>query len=104
MSFKNESFVYRICTKKEYDDLNFFFCFEGNSLDKESGFIHLSMESQIEGTLKKYFKKEKKLMLLKLSTELLGDNLRWEKSRNNLYFPHYYGKISFKQIIEIIKL
>ena len=104
MNIVKEKYVYRICTKEECNNLQKNHFFLGNNLDKESGFIHLSLKNQIKGTLQKYFKEDEQLILLKLSIKLLGEKLRWEKSRNNQYFPHYYGEISVKQIVEITKI
>ena len=42
-------------------------------------------------------------MILRLSLTGLEPNPKWETSRNNDLFPHYYGDISFDNIIDLKK-
>ena len=94
------NFVYRVLRKKELEKFRKNKLFHGNELDINSGFIHLSTEQQIKETVNKYFKKEQ-IYIVKFKTSDLEDSLRWEKSRNDEIFPHYYGTLESRLIIHI---
>ena len=96
----NHNFVYRVFRKKELEEFRINKSFHGNELDIDSGFIHLSTGKQIKETINKYFKKEK-IYVVKFKTSDLEDSLKWEKSRNAEMFPHYYGTLKSRLIIEI---
>ena len=93
-------FVYRIFKKNEFDDFIRNLVFKGNVIDKNSGFIHMSTKNQIKGTLNLYFKEEKEIYIVKFRVSNLGNLLKWEKSRNNDLFPHYYGTLKSRLIIK----
>ena len=94
------NFVYRVFRKKELKEFRIKNLFRGNELDIDSGFIHLSTNQQIKETIKKYFKKEN-VYIVKFKVSDLEDSLRWEKSRNDEIFPHYYGTLKSSLIIKI---
>lgn len=64
----------------------------GTELDERDGFIHLSSEAQVPGTLARHFAGAKGLVLLELDAEALPD-LRWEPSRDGALFPHLYAAL-----------
>ena len=96
----NFKFVYRVFRKKELEEFRKKKIFCGNELDFNSGFIHLSTDHQIKETISKYFKKEQ-VYIVKFKVSDLEDSLRWEKSRNEEMFPHFYGTLSSSLIIKI---
>ena len=96
----NLKFVYRVFRKKELEEFREKKSFCGNDLDFNSGFIHLSTDQQVKETIKKYFKKEQ-VYIVKFKVSDLEDSLRWEKSRNDEIFPHYYGTLKSKLIKKI---
>ena len=96
----NYNFVYRVFRKKELEEFRKNKSFHGNELDFNSGFIHLSTDEQINETINKYFKKEQ-IYVVKFKTSDLEDSLKWEKSRNEEIFPHYYGTLKSRFIIKI---
>ena len=51
MNFK---FVYKICTKSEWQEIKDKGRLTGSKKDLEDGYIHFSGEEQVEGTLKKF--------------------------------------------------
>tara|TARA_B100000886_G_C20013858_1_gene323060 strand:- start:91 stop:414 length:324 start_codon:yes stop_codon:yes gene_type:complete len=93
-------FVYRVFRKEELEKFKKNKLFRGNELDVNSGFIHLSTDKQIKETINKYFKKEQ-IYIVKFNVSDLEDSLRWEKSRNNEIFPHYYGILQSRLIMKI---
>ena len=98
------SFVYKVCSKDEWDRavLNKFYA--GSEIDNEDGFIHLSTKEQLNETFEKHFRGKKNLLIISFSTEKIQDNLKWEVSRNGGLFPHYYGNLETKFAEKIYKL
>ena len=94
------NYVYRVFRKEELEEFRKSKLFRGNKLDINSGFIHLCTDQQIKETINKYFKTEK-TYIVKFKTSDLEDSLRWEKSRNDEIFPHYYGTLKSKLIVKI---
>ena len=94
------NYVYRVFRKEELEEFRKSKLFRGNELDINSGFIHLCTDQQIKETINKYFKTEK-IYVVKFKTSDLEDLLRWEKSRNDEIFPHYYGILESRLIIHI---
>lgn len=88
-------YVYRVFSKIEFENFKKKKIFNGNELDLNSGFIHLSKKEQLKETLSQYFKNEKNLVIAEFKTENLTDFLRWEVSRNNKVFPHFYNNLKF---------
>ena len=52
-------YVYKICTKKEWNFFKEKKTWHGSNKDIEDGFIHLSDREQVNQTLKKYFSNQK---------------------------------------------
>ncbi len=92
-------YVYKICTKKEWDILKNNKFWKGTKIDIEDGFIHLSNREQVNKTLNKYFSKQKNLVLITLKTDLLK-NLIWEKSKNGEIFPHLYSNLLIENVFD----
>jgi uncharacterized protein (DUF952 family) len=65
----------------------------GSADDARDGFVHLSVASQLPGTLEKHFKGQTDLLLIAFNAAELGPELKWEKSRGGEYFPHFYGAL-----------
>ena len=93
-------YVYRVLRKEELIEFRKHKLFRGNELDINSGFIHLCTDKQINETINKYFKTEQ-TYIAKFKISDLEDSLRWEKSRNDEIFPHYYGTLESRLIIQI---
>ena len=73
-------------------------------MDKKSGFIHLSNRQQLKDTIRFHYKKFKKVKILFIEKDLLETNLKWEKSRNDVKFPHYYGVMKLCQVKKVIEI
>ena len=96
MNFK---YIYKICTKSEFEESKKKYKFRGSKKDLEDGFIHFSSEEQVKETLKKYYLNQKNLMLLKVDTLKL-DHLIWEQTSDGNMFPHLYSPLELSNIIE----
>jgi len=72
--------------------------FTGAAIDIEDGFIHLSSEEQVVETVQKHFAGRDNLLLLSVATKGMGDDLKWEKSRNDQLFPHLYRPLTVDDV------
>ena len=95
MNFK---YIYKIINKNEWHKIKDSGPYLGSSKDLEDGYIHFSGEDQVKGTLKKFFYKQKNLILLKVDTLKL-DNLLWEQASDGNMFPHLYSSLDVSNII-----
>ena len=91
--------VYKVFIKSDFD----FFLIEGETqgtvTDLRDGFIHLSTREQIYSTIKKYFNQYTQVVILAFKEVDLKSKLRWEASRNEELFPHYYDTLRCSQIL-----
>ena len=95
MDFK---YIYKICTKLEWEEAKLKGKFNGSKKDLEDGYIHFSDKEQIEDTLKKFFKNQKNLILLKINALEL-DHLIYEQSSEGNMFPHLYSYHFFHSLL-----
>ena len=95
MNFK---FVYKICTKSEWQEIKSKGQLTGSKKDLEDGFIHFSAEEQVKGTLEKYYLKQTNLVLLKVETLKL-DHLIWEQASDGNMFPHLYSSLDLSNVV-----
>lgn len=65
---------------------------------KSEGFIHLSTYDQTIPTAEIYFTGFQELVVLELSEKKLKPKLKWEKSRDDQEFPHYYGSLPLELV------
>ena len=100
MNFK---FVYKICTKSEWQEIKDKGRLTGSKKDLEDGYIHFSGEEQVEGTLKKFYSNQKDLILLKVDTLKL-EHLLWEQASDGNMFPHLYSSLDVSNVVDEIKI
>ena len=85
-------FLFKICSRAEWDEAVLAGSYDGSALDRQDGFIHLSGPDQVRETAARHFKGRTGLVLVALPEEKLA-NLKWEASRGGALFPHVYGGI-----------
>lgn len=86
--------IYKIVTAADWSNATANGHYEGSLDDKRDGFIHLSQQHQVSGTLEKHFKGKRDLVLIAFEASKLGPDLKWEQSRGGELFPHLYAKLS----------
>ncbi len=74
--------------------------YESASLAIE-GFIHCSTTEQVAGVLERYYANIPDLRLLHIDPTLLTTEVRYEPATNNELFPHIYGPIDRKAVVEV---
>ena len=93
----NLKFIYKICTKSEWEIAKSKGHLTGSKKDLEDGYIHFSSEEQVKGTLNKFFKNQKDLVLLKVDTLKLK-HLLWEQASDGNMFPHLYSTLDISNV------
>ena len=96
-------FIYKICTKNDWLEIKKKGRFKGSTKDLEDGYIHLSGEDQVKGTLKKFYQKQKNLVLLKVDAFKL-ENLLWEQASDGNMFPHLYSALDVSSVVDEIEI
>jgi uncharacterized protein (DUF952 family) len=96
--------LYKVCTEAAFAEAVTRGQFDGSSDDRRDGFIHLSVWSQLRGTLDKHFAGQSGLVLLEVDSNRLGDGLKWEESRGGALFPHLYGALDLAAVVSVMKL
>jgi uncharacterized protein (DUF952 family) len=76
----------------------------GSEFDLKDGFIHLSFEYQVERVLRKYFANQSGLVLLEFDSSAYKNNIKLEKNSLGDLYPHLYGSLQFKDILQIKSL
>lgn len=72
-------------------------------IDNKDGFVHLSSRAQVRETATLHFAGHNHLVLIRLDHAQLND-LRWEPSRGGAMFPHVYGDISLRAVLDVTEL
>jgi len=86
--------IYKVCSQAEWQAAGRSGAYKGSSDDLRDGFIHFSSAGQLATTLAKHFAGRNDLVLVHVDAAVLGDTLKWEKSRGGELFPHLYGPLS----------
>ena len=95
----NFRFIYKICTKSEWQEVKLKERLTGSKKDLEDGYIHFSAEDQVEETLMKFYSNQKDLILLKVNTLKL-DHLIWEQASDGNMFPHLYSSLDISNVVD----
>lgn len=101
---QNCEYLFRIFSYEQWKIVNKKKELRLKEIDTNFDFIHLCTEKQLLDTIRVHYKNIKEIVILKLSIRGLESNLKWERSRNNDLFPHYYGDISFDNMIDFKKI
>jgi uncharacterized protein (DUF952 family) len=93
--------IYKILRPEEWDRFQSAGLFGGSPDDLKDGFLHLSFEDQVRGTVGKHFVDETELVLLRLDSAKLESALRLEVSRDGQEFPHLYRALHRDDVIGV---
>ena len=91
--------VYRLCHRDEWLAALEKGNYDGGTLDRRDGFIHLSTREQLGETASLHFSQARDLVLLTIDAGALGQHLRWEPSRGGALFPHLYGTLPLSAVV-----
>ena len=90
--------IYKVVNKNDWAAASVNGKFIGAAIDLEDGYIHLSSAEQVVETVEKHFAGQDNLLLLSVSTDAMGDDLKWEQSRNDQLFPHLYRPLKVDEV------
>jgi uncharacterized protein (DUF952 family) len=96
--------IYKICPASAWREAERRGAFRGSADDLRDGFIHFSTASQVAETARKHFFGQTGLFLIAVDADALGDELRWEPSRNDELFPHLYGELDLGAVTAILDM
>ncbi|MFL2802426.1 MAG: DUF952 domain-containing protein [Paracoccaceae bacterium] len=96
--------IYKVFTEEENNLFISNGYTNGSQADYRDGFIHLSARHQLLDTINKHFNHLKTIYIFSFYINSLDKNLKWEKSRNEEYFPHYYAHLLLEDNIYALKI
>ena len=89
----SDKYAYKILRVPEYADLKAHGHFTGSAVDIRDGFIHLSLASQLQGTLDKHYTDGADLTLAEVELGPCTGDIKFEISRGGAAFPHLYAPL-----------
>jgi uncharacterized protein (DUF952 family) len=96
--------IYKICPGSAWREAERQGVYRGSADDARDGFIHFSTASQVAETARKHFFGQTELLLIVVDADRLGEALRWERSRNDEMFPHLYGDLDLRAVLEMLDM
>jgi uncharacterized protein (DUF952 family) len=96
--------IYKICPASAWREAERQGVYRGSADDARDGFIHFSTAAQVAETARKHFFGQKALFLIEVDADVLGPALRWERSRNNELFPHFYGELDLGAVRAVLDI
>lgn len=90
--------IYKIFRTDEWQALRQNGQTEGAPIDRTDGFIHFSTAAQAAETAAKHFAGAEGLYLAAVDAGALGNDLKWEVSRNDDLFPHLYRPLRLEDV------
>ncbi len=93
--------IYKIISKDEWAAAEAAGVFKGASIDLTDGYIHFSTAAQAPETAALHFTGQEGLRLVSVSTEAMGDALKWEASRGGDLFPHLYVPLEMSHVTRV---
>lgn len=91
--------AFKILTAAQWAQFTADGVFHGAPVDLVDGYIHLSTQDQVQGTLDKHFSGQEDLVIAEVDLTLLTDVVKWEPSRGGALFPHIYGDLPMHAIV-----
>ncbi len=91
--------AWKVLTVAQMEELLTHQVFHGAPVDLADGYIHLSTDEQLRGTLGKHFAGQEDLYLARIDLAALGSDVKWEPARGGALFPHIYGPLPLAAVI-----
>ena len=92
--------IYHVVTPEVWEEFKDKNQYEAESLATEN-FIHCSYRNQLDDVLERYYKNERKILILHINPHLLSAKLIAEASTNGEIYPHIYGTINRPAIVGV---
>ncbi len=91
--------IYKIFRAEEWASLRQNGSTGGAPIDLTDGYVHFSTAEQAAETAAKHFAGQDDLFLLAVEADALGEDLKWEVSRNDALFPHLNRKLHLADVV-----
>ena len=91
--------ILKIFRRPEWDAFRAAGVTHGAPVDVADGFIHFSTPTQVGETAARHFAEESDLVLVAVSVEPLGADLKWGPSRGGALFPHLYRPLRLSDVV-----
>jgi uncharacterized protein (DUF952 family) len=97
-------FIYHITTKHAWEDAQTKQSYLPKDFEKD-GFIHCSIERQIEGVLERFYQGQTGLIKLKIEKAKVQRPVLFELAEDlNELFPHIYGPLNLDSVVEVMPI
>ena len=79
-------YIYKVCSKKEWNDASEVGFYSGSEVDINDGFIHLSTINQIQVTVSKHFAGQDGLLIIQFDEKKYKINLNGKHLGMGIFF------------------
>jgi len=91
--------IYKLCPSSLWRDAEAAGVFRGMAIDVNDGYIHFSTNAQVKETARLHFAGQHDLVLVAVSTDSLGEALKYEPSRGGQLFPHLFAPLDLAAVL-----
>ncbi len=98
-----DDIIYHLALEAEWDAARGG-AYTGAADDRRDGFIHFSTAAQVAASAARHRAGRADVVLVTVDAKALGAALRWEESRGGALFPHLYGPLPPRAVIEAAPL
>jgi len=92
--------AYKLVDRAEWAAARASGAYAGSAVDLADGYIHLSAAGQLAETARRHYAGRTDLMLVVVDLTSLGDDLKWEASRDGALFPHLFAPLPVAAALE----
>lgn len=97
-------FIYHVTTKKEWEAALEKKCYLPANFEQD-GFIHCSIDRQVEGVLDRFYKGQNGLVKLKIEKVKVQRPILFELAVDlDELFPHIYGPLNLDSVVEVTEI
>jgi uncharacterized protein (DUF952 family) len=94
-------FIYHVTTKKAWEDAQAKQSYVPADFEKD-GFIHCSIDKQVEGVLERFYQGQTDLVKLKIEKAKVQRPVLFELAQDlNEMFPHIYGPLNLDSVVDV---
>lgn len=97
----SERWIYHITALKDWEKAIEDGSYSADTLAVE-GFIHASTKAQVLDTANYLFVGKPGLVLLKIDSNKVAAEIKYEVAPNGLKFPHIYGSLNLEAVCKVI--
>ncbi|MGB0935670.1 MAG: extracellular solute-binding protein [Alphaproteobacteria bacterium] len=97
-------YIYKIANAEFWQQLQDIGSSPGAGIDIRDGYIHISTAHQLPRIMDKYYANEADVLLLKIATENIAEDTKWEQANNGKTYPHLFRQIRVGDVVQVIQL